>query len=100
MARKPGPVLCYSIGDRGDDTGYCIHATCWTTACKKLAAYQKRHWGDYYLKNPISHAPDACPYCEVLPDVPAVPHQSIAFHPASARALEKQDAHRRRYNVD
>ncbi len=100
MARKPGPVLCYLIGIRGADTRFCIHATCWTAARKKLAAYQRQHGGAYYLKNPMTHAPDACPYCEVLSDVPAAPRQQDSFHPASAQALKKQDAHLRRYNVD
>lgn len=69
MAKK-GPLLIYPIANRGKENGEAICATCWTTAARLLAKYQKRYGSNYYLMNGIPFAGNEKKFLIVMGDVP------------------------------
>ncbi len=97
MAKK-GPDLLYPVGLRGDATGEAVRATCWTTAKKKLARYQRAFGSNYYLMNGVPYAENAGKFREVFADTPALPPPPRQSHKKGA--LERHERMMRQMRLD
>jgi hypothetical protein len=87
---KRGPDLLYPIGLRGEPTGEAVRATCWTTATRKLAQYQRRFGESYYLMQGIPYAANAHRYREVMGDPPKAATWEVIPRHVSAETMARQ----------
>lgn len=102
---KRGEDMWYPIGLRGNDNGDAVRATCWTTARKKLAKYQRQYGSNYYLMHAVRYAGNETEFREVCTDVPkpVVPTPPVPqsmVHTVRSSALERQERMMRKQHLD
>ncbi len=86
---KRGEEMWHPIGLRGEVNGDAVRATCWTTASKKLAKYQRQHGSNYYLMHAVIYVGNETKFREVCADAPkaAAPTKvPVLSLPSEARA--------------